>query len=241
MSWAVYVAGEIKLLDEIQRVIEGTQGYGSHKGIDGVYLTSDKFEELDDPDKIRKTTEKMISRINLCLKLISETRKPISVTGIGKIKPDGSREIFVGITDGIRFSASATSSITKPDGTVTGDNISTFDHGVLQKIIEIGDADLAVNEAGILLEEQKLDWSTLYKVYEIICNDVGESLYSKGWATKSDIKNFKHTAQSPAAIGTQSRHGIDKYSPPKNPMSMEQAKHLITSIFKNWINSKNKL
>jgi len=80
----------------------------------------------------------------------------------------------------------------------------------------------------------------LYRIYEIIEADVRDvsEIEKRGWATKKSIKRFKHTANSPAVIGDNSRHGVERSTPPKDPMLPTEAKSLIEGIVLNWLRSK---
>ena len=66
----------------------------------------------------------------------------------------------------------------------------------------------------------KLDWVNLYRIFEIICGDVGgsDAIAASIWASKAAIRRFKHTANSPGAIGDESRHGSERDQPPADPM-----------------------
>jgi hypothetical protein len=81
------------------------------------------------------------------------------------------------------------------------------------------------------------NWINLYKIYEIVRDDIGGERNMYGWVTKREIKRFTQTAQSRDAIGDAARHASDKFKPPKGPMSLAEAKSLIKIILLNWLNS----
>ncbi len=94
----------------------------------------------------------------------------------------------------------------------------------------------------VKLLSQKPEWSNFYKAIEIIAEDIGglDKIYQFGWATKQSIKRFKHTSNSPSAIGTsEARHGIDQGKPPLEPMTYGEAKALVDTICCQWIEYKN--
>ncbi len=101
--------------------------------------------------------------------------------------------------------------------------------------ILMGNNDVA-DAVRIYCKEQS--WSNLYKVFEIIESDIGDKYITYGWATKKDAERFTRTANSRLAIGDDARHGHKKFAPPKNPMSLYEAKSLIRNILINWIRSK---
>jgi len=237
MNWVVYMAGEAKIFGELSEVFKRIDGYEINKDDHGFFLTSNEFESLNDAGEIKKRAEILFNRINSSLKLLGGGFTSLSVSSIDQIRPDGSRIMGMFLQEGIAFSASARNSIIKSDGTAIDEDISTFDHDVLRKTIIVAPMDPAVEEVLNRLKQQPLDWVNLFRIYEIIKKDAGKMILK--WATQGEIKNFSHTAQSPEAIGSQARHGIETSTPPTNPMSFDKAKDLIGTIYKGWINSKH--
>ena len=77
------------------------------------------------------------------------------------------------------------------------------------------------------------NWINLYKVYEIVNKDAGKKKIQQ-W-TKDKIGDFKRTANSQKAIGDDARHGVDDNDPPKEPMSLSEAKALIMTLLQKWL------
>ena len=102
------------------------------------------------------------------------------------------------------------------------------------------DSDTAVEKVLRIYGSSELTFRDLYVIYEIVEHDVGglESLAARGWATKSDIRRFKHTANSVSSLGDQARHGADSSAPPKVPTTLSEARELVASLVKSWIASK---
>jgi hypothetical protein len=74
---------------------------------------------------------------------------------------------------------------------------------------------------------EALGWVTLYKIFEIIQHDVGK-IHSKGWGpSKGDVELFTRSAQS-------DRHGVQRYDPPPDPMSLPQAQGFVRILINNW-------
>ena len=63
------------------------------------------------------------------------------------------------------------------------------------------------------------------------------ALENKKWIQKDLIKSFTGTAQSYEEIGIEARHGKD-IPPPKNPMTLTEAKTLIINLARDWLRSK---
>lgn len=84
----------------------------------------------------------------------------------------------------------------------------------------------------------EVTWINLYKVFEIIRDDVGgqkniEKLYDKKW-----IKIFTQAAQSRDLLGDDARHAAKKYKVPEIELSIYDAHKIIRGIFHNWILKK---
>ena len=65
-----------------------------------------------------------------------------------------------------------------------------------------------------------------------------DALIGTGWISHADAKRFKHTANSVAILGDAARHGAESTNPPKQPISLEEARNLISKLVRDWIASK---
>jgi hypothetical protein len=85
-----------------------------------------------------------------------------------------------------------------------------------------------------------LNWINLYRILEIVGSDAGglDAIVVQGWATKSSMSLFKHTSNSPGALGLDARHGAEATQPPKHPMDVSEARALVNSIVHAWLRSK---
>ena len=100
------------------------------------------------------------------------------------------------------------------------------------------------NVADALRFFMKDDWGNLYKAWEMARDAAGgqQQLIDKGWADEHEQKRFTRTAQSRAELGDEARHAAKKYTPPKNPMSKNEARSFIRSTLQGstlqaWIDS----
>jgi hypothetical protein len=65
-----------------------------------------------------------------------------------------------------------------------------------------------------------------------------EAIIRNGWATKGALGRFRQTAQSKAAVGDLARHAANKFKPPSQPMSIQEAESLLRGIILSWLSSK---
>ena len=100
----------------------------------------------------------------------------------------------------------------------------------ISKFISIALSDKTVAKA-LRLCSKELDWVNLYRIYEVISEDM-EDLKGK------DIKVFKGSANNSKVTGDHSRHGKINVVAPKKTMKLSDAQHLIKSKVREWVYSK---
>lgn len=84
--------------------------------------------------------------------------------------------------------------------------------------------------------ENPYTWVNLYRILEVIDSD--KDVVDNGWSNRTEKNRFTHTADNPGASGKDARHGFRKYDPPRNPMTLDEAKEFICNIFDKWIKYK---
>ncbi|MGH2570948.1 MAG: hypothetical protein ACRDGR_06965, partial [bacterium] len=79
-------------------------------------------------------------------------------------------------------------------------------------------------------------WNTLYKLKEKVVSAVGkDEIVQRGWATQAELRQFEHTANSPAVLGAAARHGVQTSNPPRKPISLGDAQALVDRIIRRWL------
>jgi len=191
---------------------------------------------MSNADEVRNKTDELLSLINGASRLILRTRTPITSCVVEKINDDGTRLGFVSVSD------SATMRETVNVTTILEDNTVQEIHQAdpIHDWINVAQGNVNVAKVFRLLSNFGYDWVNLYRIYEVVEDDVGgSSKIAQGqWTTETAIERFKHTANSIGAIGDEARHGKETTQPPKNPMTFSEAKSLIETILHNWLRSK---
>lgn len=236
--WGVQLTGDTSVLAALTQSLTNGEVRVSHNGQEYV-LTSNQFVSLEDPHEVRQKARDIVTRLDGATRLLLDTSQSIQVGNVYRRREDGKSEIiWFGETVNVRVGMSMpTVKLTYPDGMVK--EIHATDPvkqwlGMSFKDEEVAKV-LQIRSRGIL------DWVNLYRIFEIIDSDVGglDTIASKGWSTRRSMKLFKHTANSPGAIGLDARHGHEKKStPPTNPMSISDARELIKRIVYAWLQSK---
>lgn len=89
-----------------------------------------------------------------------------------------------------------------------------------------------------ILGRTDVRWHDLWHVYEIVKANTGSRLFDEGWISKAEEARFTRTANSRGAIGREARHGHDLFSPPKRPMDFDEARRLVHTLARRWLDLK---
>lgn len=239
MKWFVCLSGDTADFEELSKSLNNDflriKNHTENKEINKFGLESELFDSITDCDSVYKKANEIIEWLNGASKLILNLRTLISISSIEKIKADGTKEIYVSIPESVINLRCSISSIltTDKNGKTTEINIAD----PIYEWVHIASNDSNVAKVLRLIGSKKLDWVGLYRIFEIIQHDV-RNIVKCGWATKKSIDRFKHTANSPAAIGDDARHGKELTSPPNNPIHFSEAKSIIENVIHNWLDFK---
>jgi len=236
MHWEVQILGDIADLVMLSESFSGEE-IGISQQDKQFILTSSEFNGMESATIVREKAIEIIDAISGLSRLSLSAQTNLSVGSVYNVGDDGGRgvSVFPEPAKLIFRGYPPTVIIGKSDGTQEihkpADLIANW--------APLSLTDSAVYKALRLRNTSSLDWVGLYRIYEVIEEDIGRSSIIKaGWATEGAIKQFKHTANSVEAVGDQARHGKENTSPPKNPLDISQAHEFIDSLLKKWLNSK---
>lgn len=200
-------------------------------------LKSNQFTGLSDPDSVRQKAEEIVTLLNGSSKIVLGSRNSFSLGVIMKLNEDGTRQGFVNISEELKMKTALNVKKISADGSI--EEVNQADP--IQSYMDIALKDKNVAKVFRLLSNYEYDWSNLYKIFEIIEDDIsGKSEIAKRqWVTEKVINRFTHTANSVGAIGDEARHGKERTQPPKDPMSAQEAKAFIEILIHNWLRLKN--
>lgn len=160
----------------------------------------------------------------------------ITESGVLEHRLDGTETFHMHVSDTIHVRESFVLSVVDSEGNVIeehkpADPIPTWLQASLM--------DDSVRKVFRLFGQQH-DWVNLYRIFEVIENDVGgiNKIAENDWSTKTQVKTFKHTANSPNAVGDDARHGKEHTEPPKSPMLLSEARALVETLVHHWLRSK---
>lgn len=235
MKWEVQIAGNESDLRELSKSLNGDNLSIEEK--DGQYfLLSSQFDGSTNAQEVNSVASDILSILTGATKLSLGGRTPLQIANIARVGKDGGRDVFVSVSETIHLRSSLGLKIERSDGTIEvvnpADNVSGW--------MQLGLANSTVAKALRLFGTKEHNWVSLYRLYEVIEEDFGgiDKIADEGWATKKSIRRFKHTANSPSAIGDAARHGTESTDPPARPMELGEARALVKFILRNWLSTK---
>jgi hypothetical protein len=236
VKWEVQVAGANADLDDLCAVFTTDALRLKRRGT-GYFLSSLQFEPFADPHQVESRAAELVGLLSGASRLSLGSRSALQVSGVACIESDGHRTVFMSCSDTIDPTARASMEVMHADGTIT----SILPASAAPAWIAVAGSDPAVAKALRLFGAADESWVDLYRILEVIAQDVGggEQIVSRGWATRAKIKLFKRTANSVAAVGDDARHGAESTASPDSPMSRGEAKSLVSLILHSWLVQKS--
>ena len=234
-NWLVRLKGEKFDLEDLPSLLRSPEltvieENGSY------YLKSSDFDSLSLADEVRECVIAIIEMLNDAVKFQIHNFRGVSEDGVTLIEEDGSRRHYAYLKGSItaRSKTSANLTVTTSNGT---QQVASRPSNV-ESLLNLAKDDKAVADALHFFRENT--WISLYKVYEIIRDDVGkeDAIIRDGWVTKTELSRFTQTAQSRAALGDNARHAAKKFQPPTKPMPFHEAESLIRGVLLSWFHSK---
>lgn len=238
MRWQLHITGDSADLKEVARVLDDKDLRIAQRG-DGFFLEGGLFDVTGDMSSVKKKADEVVQMLNGVAKLTLGSNKRIQLANdIARVREDGGRDIVVTVNEVIEIKTRVNPVLLHADGKVIVP-ASAAEPG--RDWIKAAVTDPVVAKVLQMIGSGQLDWVSLYRILEVIEEAVGVSdqIVDKGWATKAMIKTFKHSANSPGAVGGDARHGREATDPPRKPMSLGEAKSLIEYIVKCWLRERS--
>ena len=232
--WELEVTASATRPAKVVEILEKA-GAKVRQGPDSLFLTHAFVRPEDAHEVALKSAEKLILSLNFLIRRLHGTQSRIVLKDLVGFNADGGRYLFASAHDRIVFSCEVEIEARNAKGElIPAPELPT------EKWKDLLLEDSAISTVCELLSRSPIAWNDLYRALEIITEDVGgnKNLIELGWATKESIRRFKHTANSPATIGLDARHGVNQGEPPLIPMILSEAVALLDTIVYQWMWSK---
>lgn len=234
MVWKVQLSGPQYELDELLHSF-GDGDFSLSRGEHGeYYLYSSQFDGCNSANDVREVSTAILKVLNGATKLALGGNLGLTVSCVVEQRPDGIECSHMCIVDTVLIKDSFVIRIFDSKGNFVNE-YSPADFVPIW--LKLGLQDDVVGKVFRLFGQQH-DWVNLYRIYEVIEEDVN-GIVKKGWLTEEQKKVFKHTANSPTAIGDEARHGKEPTSPPRFPMLLSEARVLIENLVHKWLRTKS--
>ncbi len=195
------------------------------------YLASEMVNSITEHDEIISKGKKFLKILNGAASVLYSNHREVTTGSLLTIDQNGNRSERVFLSSTVRSRSRLRGVLT-----VSGESLGITQPTRIDNWLELAIKNHSVNE--VLYFFNELTWWNLYKIYEIIDCDLGGKRNVNRYYDKRKLNLFTQTCQSRKAIGDEARHATDKYPPPKEKLSLEEAHQMISGLFTNWIESK---
>jgi hypothetical protein len=227
--WFARLQGHQSDLEALAELLQSGSINVSRREDDGYwYVWGSVFAGLEDSSAVRKRGLEVVETLNGVGALYGIQK--VSARDVVEVTKAGVRKNTIAVAELItaRSRVRAVAVVSGPDGKPKeNENARAF-----RQILQLARTDERVWDALHFLAQQQ-NWSNLYKVFEIIGDDVGEQVHDL--ADRKKLGAFKATAQSRKLLGDEARHASEKCPEPHNPISLEEARQLIRQLVGNWL------
>lgn len=235
-EWRVKLQGEIDDLRDLSQLLTGAE-LNIVENDDAFYLNSAAFEPITEASDMRVQVQRHLDSINGAAKLQFGSFAPVGIGGIARVDEHGKVTHYL-FAEGVLFSRGRMGVANLTVTTASGEVLPpppTF----------IEAATAAANQHEVVADALRFfldsNWVNLFKVYELIEEDLGGSkaiVTRFQGITSAQIDRFTGSANNRNASGDGARHGHKKWPSPKKPMSLQEAESFIRGLLDQWIRSK---
>ena len=208
---------------------------------DCFFYESDSFAACQTPDEVLKLANDELCILSGALRTMRDSPGALLTGAVYRRNSAGGRDVFDFIQETARVGAELI------EGTVTnmdaGGKVITKPAPVSRTVtlVKLAAVDLAAAKVMRLFTSPEYRTRVgMYRIYEVIEADVGgESAFKRrAWRSTTDLRRFKHSANSISVAGDSARHGKEVGQPPRHPMSVDEAAAYLNDVLQLWLSSK---
>jgi len=193
------------------------------------YLSSEIIDELTDNREIISKANEFLNTINGAANILYSNHQRVQTGSLKIMGPNGANYVIVIETAYFKLNSRVRGVIsTKADKSHSQTTIETW--------LDKSEKNKSVRD--VLHFFNEITWWNLYKIYEIINDDVKGQKGLHKLIDKTELSVFTQAAQSREFLGDKARHASRKYTPPKKNITIDQACDLIIKLFDKWVSTK---
>lgn len=229
-DWRVRLQGDKAELDCLVALLGGSSVVSIAVEDEDYYLRSSEFNSLTSPEAVRSQAATLLPIINGIGRLRFENFQTVQLEGlVASIDQQGNRS-------GQGQRAAPTSAVLARAGSPPPAALpAAFDSWIRQP------QQAPEVETALRFFSYQPDWFNLWKVWEIIRDDVGRgAIVGQGWATPDEVDDFRESANTFQVSGEAARHALihQSPSPSRTPMHLSKAEDFIRELLDKWLATK---
>ena len=208
---------------------------------DAFSLSSDTLDDrlIDDGGAMLQASSALLRRVNGAVRLRYGSFRPVELSGPFTDSEDHRHAVVAPASIELRPHIPAPAA---------GDDILPQSDGAPRVALAAAHPDLD-DALAIVGRTDPLDWFDLYKLYEIVRDDVDPSTAGTsrkgsqaradrhGMDTKDELSAFTGSADHQGASGQDARHAREPGPAPRRTLTLAEGRSLVTSLLSNWISS----
>jgi len=232
MKWQVVLNGNADDLEDLNSIF-GSLDLCIFREEDTYFLESASFDKCTNITSLKFEADKLLASINAVKTLVLSVSEPIRRGPIHRIDKGGIRHVYVEKTLTGKYDILARI----PTVSAYGTTVELPMNQSMPKWIPLIDSNEKVQRVFDLINQDFNSYVGIYKIIEVVQEDNFPPVIRKGEFYK-EINRFKQTAECYCSIGKYARHAHSKFKAPEIPMTINEARDLISKILQIWLNSK---
>lgn len=198
----------------------------------GQYLCADALDDLDEASAVREAAGQLLLQICAAARTIEASFRGVRLDGTVKDERTGLNHVFGAGEIVARATLSASPALADDSNSrppLRGPNY-------LKVAAKHPDAKELLTLFGL---PEPPDWSLLYKIYEIIADNLGgdAGLKAQSWVHVRELRAFTASANRPDVSGDAARHSRTPGPPPRRTMTLYEARGFIARLTQAWLDS----
>lgn len=232
MKWMVSLNGDADDLKDLSKIF-CSSNLCIIREEDWYLLESTSFDSCNDVTSLKSVADKLLVSINAAKTLLLSVSEPIKRGPIHKIDEKGIRHIYTEKSFVGKYNILARIPSISASGTIEE---LPMDQS-MPKWIPLTDSNEKVQRVFDPIDQDFNSYIGIYKIIEVVKEDNYLPVMRKG-EFYNEIDRFKQTAECYSSIEKYARHAHSKFKRPNNPMTINEARDMISKILQMWLNSK---
>lgn len=235
--WQLQLTGDSSDLEHLSenlssgslRVLKDLQGY---------VLESQNFASCNSSEQVLEKSREHLAILSGILMAARQAPRALGAGAVILKNTDGSGQIFMSFHEELHARDFVDAVVIDSQGIKVAPPRHVARSVVL---LQLALSDPAVAKVlRLLASPDRRTWVGLYRLHEVILEEIGgeKQLERLGWGSKTDLRRFKHSANSVAVAGDSARHGTEQSDAPKNPMTLDEADAYCGYVLQAWLTSK---